>query len=116
MTTVTHIRAKKIEAFLNAKCDDYSFNQNGGKTWADWVHGVLSTLEREVDGFSGKRPFGDSGWHTSLCIGLLTVRPDIAISDPTFDEDGYIQEFEIDYDKVSSAWEDVLDYLLMPRR
>jgi len=39
---------------------------NGPSTLRYYLLALLATLWTEADGFSGKRPFGDSGWQGQL--------------------------------------------------
>jgi hypothetical protein len=47
---------------------------------------LLHTLFIEGDGFSGKRPFGNSGWEHDLELALINNK----IINGTLDEDGFI--------------------------
>lgn len=40
-------------------------------TVREYFHRLLSTLWHEEDGFSGKRPFGNSCWQLSMIYGLI---------------------------------------------
>lgn len=51
---------------------------------------LLRTLWREGEGFSGKRPFGNSGWDYDLYIALIKA----GYVEGTFDEDGFIEDFD----------------------
>jgi hypothetical protein len=59
---------------------------------ADTVRGYLVALLRELwqhgEGFSGKRPFGNSGWDWDLMPPLIKA----GYITGTLDEDGYIEE------------------------
>jgi hypothetical protein len=59
---------------------------------ADTIRGYLAALLRELwtdgEGFSGKRPFGNSGWEWDLYAAL--VRAGFVAG--TFDEDGYLED------------------------
>lgn len=46
-------------------------NDAGAKTVRDYLLMLLKTLWREQDGFSGKRPFGNSGWDYDLYTALV---------------------------------------------
>ena len=95
---------QRIEDFLNAEAID------GFDTWREWIHGTLTTLEREVDGFSGKRPHGDSGWWWGLAEGLVIIDPKIGT--PTYDADGFLDDFDPDRARVEAAWDVVVRYVL----
>lgn len=98
-----------IERFLNSPAtDDIA-------TWREWISKVLLKLEREVDGFSGKRPFGNSGWHVDLEVALAIVDPEIVLEGPTYDSDGYLERFRADKLRVAKAWDAVVAYMLQPK-
>lgn len=48
---------------------------------------LLLTLWAKQEGFSGKRPFGNSGWYHDLYKPLIAAN----LIDGEFDEDGFIQ-------------------------
>lgn len=41
-----------------------------GVTLRDWLQEVLLTFWREGDGFSGKRPLGESQWYSGIADAL----------------------------------------------
>lgn len=43
----------------------------GKVTFREYFHKLLQTLWYEDEGFSGKRPFGNSGWSWDLFRGLV---------------------------------------------
>lgn len=51
---------------------------------------LLRTLWREEEGFSGKRPFGTSGWAYDVYEPLIKA----GWVDGTLDEDGYIERVD----------------------
>ncbi len=55
MTTFTK---EQIEAAANLKM----VSELGDTTVKEWLKGLLKTLIKEEEGFSGKRPLGNSGW------------------------------------------------------
>jgi hypothetical protein len=61
---------------------------------APTVGGYLTALLREVwteqDGFSGKRPFGNSGWDADLMLPLVTA----GLITGEVDEEGYLEEYD----------------------
>ncbi len=57
---------------------------NGPVTLREYFHALLSTLWHEEEGFSGKRPFGNSGWQGDV------YRPLAKAGYVTGDEDGYV--------------------------
>lgn len=76
------------EEILNLPLDDNAAQDSRAKT----IRGYLVALAREVwnegEGFSGKRPFGNSGWQFDLYATLVKNN---AIPG-TFDEDGYLDK------------------------
>lgn len=65
-------------------------NDAGAKTVRDYFVALLRELWESEEGFSGKRPFGNSGWkhdveHAFLKAGLV---------DGMLDEDGYIAKMD----------------------
>ncbi|MBF6277015.1 hypothetical protein [Nocardia nova] len=61
---------------------------------ADTIRGyliaLLATLWREEEGFSGKRPFGNSGWRFDLYAALGHAGHIRA----SFDDDGYLEDVD----------------------
>lgn len=51
---------------------------------------LLESLWREADDFSGKRPFGSSGWQWDIYRELIEA----GFIEGTLDEDGYIDKFD----------------------
>lgn len=43
----------------------------GERTIKEWLKDLLSTLWEQGEGFSGKRPFGNSGWESTFQIVLI---------------------------------------------
>ena len=55
-------------------------NESGATNVRGYLVALLSTLWAEGEGFSGKRPFGDSGWkcdlyHPLVAAGLVRAHP-----------------------------------------
>lgn len=48
-------------------------NDAGAQTVRGYLVELLATVWREEEGFSGKRPFGNSGWQHELCDALAAV-------------------------------------------
>lgn len=61
-------------------------NDAGADTVRDYLRCLLSTLLVEQEGFSGKRPFGNSDWIGELEIALI----DAGLIEGRVDDDGYI--------------------------
>ena len=101
---------KDIQTFLNMPGAD------GEATWKDWIIEVLLTLVAEGEGFSGKRPLGNSGWEDCLAADLTIINPKIALQGTgKRNEDGGIDEdFEADWERVNRAWWKVVKALMEP--
>ena len=62
-------------------------NDAGAATVRDYLVALLAELWREEEGFSGKRPFGNSGWQSDIYDAM--ARAGYAAADPP-DGDGCI--------------------------
>jgi hypothetical protein len=60
----------------------------------DYLKELLMAVWREDEGFSGKRPFGNSGWKYEIYECLI----EYCVVPGTLDEDGYV--IEIDTEKA----------------
>lgn len=66
-------------------------------TVREYFKELLTALWNEGEGFSGKRPFGNSGWENDLAIPLIRE----GIVKGSLDEDGYINTLDQKtYDKL----------------
>ena len=72
--------SKQIREILEMK-------DEAGETIRRKLHKLLSTLWEEKEGFSGKRPFGDSGWPYEFYEILIKNRA----VEGSIDENGYIE-------------------------
>lgn len=59
-------------------------------TIRDYLRVLLETLWEEGEGFSGKRPFGNSGWDRDLYVPLVKH----GFISGKLDENGYIDEID----------------------
>lgn len=79
-------------------------NDAGVDTIRGYLAALLAELWRWGDGFSSKRPFGNSGWEHDL-YGALAKQGYIT---GKFDEDGYLEEVDEDAGnrliKAAIAW------------
>ena len=78
---------------------DIRFDSDAGDnlTIRDYLMALLEMLWHEKEGFSGKRPFGNSGWEYELVSPLIKhgyIHGD-------FDEDGYVNTYD---EKESNAY------------
>lgn len=64
-------------------------NDSGAKTVGGYLASLLTTVLEEQEGFSGKRPWGNSGWEYDLYEPLIKA----GLVKGTFDEDGYLDRF-----------------------
>ena len=68
----------------------YSDDLNQSITLREYFKKLLITLWEEGEDFSGKRPFGNSGWQYDVYSALIVE----GIIDGKFDEAGYISELD----------------------
>lgn len=61
-------------------------NDAGADTIGEYLSKLLSGVIVETEGFSGKRPFGNSGWYIELATALVSSGVTQGSVDP---EDGY---------------------------
>lgn len=62
-------------------------NDAGAATIREYLCELLSELWEKGEGFSGKRPFGNSGWDYELHVPLVKA----GLIDGSVDEDGYLE-------------------------
>ena len=61
-------------------------------TVRQYLFTLLSTLWKDGECFSGKRPFGNSGWEYDLYMPLIKA----GVINGDIDEDGYLQDCDSD--------------------
>ena len=71
-------------------------NDAGAATIRDYLIKLLRTLWSEEEGFSGKRPFGNSGWQQEVMVAMVRAG---AIKG-SFDEYGFLDSF----DRIGGDW------------
>jgi len=76
------------EEILNLKIDNDDFSDD--LTIKGYLRLLLATLWNEGESFSGKRPFGNSGWEYDLYLPL--VKAGVVVGE--LDEDGYIDSID----------------------
>lgn len=81
--------------------DDIDSNEE--VTLGEYLTLLLKTLLEEQEGFSGKRPFGNSGWMTDISIGL--VKGGAVDGRVKYDEDGFV-------DDATYSREEVMEVLM----
>jgi hypothetical protein len=65
-------------------------NDSGASTMRGYLVALLTTLWHEQEGFSGKRPFGNSGWDYDLYPPLIHA----GFVSGEIDEDGYVERVD----------------------
>jgi hypothetical protein len=65
-------------------------NDAGVDTVRAYLAELLYLVWEHEDGFSGKRPFGNSGWQSEVHEALIRA----GHLDGTFDEDGYLDDYD----------------------
>lgn len=76
------------EEMLQISFDSQDLNKE--VTIREYLHALLQTLWRENEGFSGKRPLGNSGWEYELITPLVRAG---AIKG-SLDSDGYLNDHD----------------------
>lgn len=75
----------------------YSNDLEKEVTVREFFFELLKTLWIEQEGFSGKRPFGNSGWDGNLIVCLIKnklVSGEIDLVHGELDEDGYLEIYD----------------------
>jgi hypothetical protein len=73
------------QQILNTPMDD---NDSGADSIGGYLTALLTEIWREGECFSGKRPFGNSGWEVDLYLPLVKA----GYISGTIDEDGYLDD------------------------
>lgn len=73
-------------------------NDARARTVGEYLSQLLSTLWYEGEGFSGKRPFGNSSWEFEVYEALARA----GFIHLEFDEDGYIESFSDEEEKKAN--------------
>lgn len=77
-------------------------NDAGAKTIGEYLKILLLTLWDEEADFSGKRPFGNSGWQYEIYTALISAN----VVDGKLDEYGYADE--VDYHTADSVVREII--------
>lgn len=94
--TLKNLNSAELQLVLDMPIRD---RDSGAKTPRDYFKRLLTTLWREVEEFSGKRPFGNSGWDWDLGIALTKAGYSHDFQKlVTLDEDGLVEDVHPDYD------------------
>ena len=65
-------------------------NDSGASTVRGYLVALLAELWREEEGFSGKRPFGNSSWQYDIYVPMVTA----GMISGQLDEHGYAEELD----------------------
>jgi len=90
---------------LGVACDDLSNYQD--VTIAEYLKELLLTMWKEKEGFSGKRPFGNSGWEYDVYKCLIVNN----IVEGVIDNDGYVKDCNCD--KADEIIKECINYIFM---
>lgn len=80
-------------------------NDAEAATIKDYLKALLASLMTEGEGFSGKRPFGNSGWEYDIYAALVRG----GAIEGSFDEDGFIEQ--VDDEEASAIMLKAIDAL-----
>ena len=78
-------------------------NDANAATIGEYFKKLLLTLWEEQEGFSGKRPFGNSGWDYDIYAALIKA----GAIPGKLDDDGYVDE--VDYSKADAAVKSIIE-------
>jgi hypothetical protein len=67
---------------------DPDTNDAGASTVREYLVALLAELWKAGEGFSGKRPFGNSGWEFEVYQALVAAE----LVEGAIDDDGYLDE------------------------
>lgn len=79
-------------------------NDAGATTIGDYLRRLLKTLWEEGEGFSGKRPFGNSDWEDELYSALVVGDFVGGVT-----EDGYLED--VDYKAANTLIFQCIDHV-----
>lgn len=84
MTNDEPITAEQVDAVLALSMPE---NEVNADTIRDYLVALLAALWDEGEGFSGKRPLGESGWKSRLLAPLVAA----GMIDGALDDEGYLE-------------------------
>lgn len=94
---MTNRTTEELNDILDYK---FRFDDADADSIREYFYALLFTLYQEGEGFSGKRPFGNSGWESDIFEAFVDM--DAIEGKIVRDEDGYLQDFVCNYEE---AWE-----------
>ena len=74
-------------------------NDSGASTVRGYLVALLTTLWREEEGFSGKRPFGNSSWQCDIYVPMIQA----GMIEGTVDEDGYLDDLPLSSERKADG-------------
>lgn len=77
-----------IQEVLEIKIESFDLPEEF--TLREYLKELLTELWEKEDGFSGKRPFGNSGWQYDVYCSLVKA----GYLEGTLDEEGYLEEVD----------------------
>lgn len=96
-----------VHAILGLRFDSDDLERS--VTIREYLVELLTHLWIEGESFSGKRPFGNSGWQSDLYAPLIRA----GVISGTFDEYGYI--YQCDEDAGNAAIQRAIAHLAEPQ-
>ncbi len=81
----------------------------GDTTLRQYLQLLLKTLFRESDGFSGKRPLGNSGWEIALAVGLVKAK--LLKGKLVYDRNGDVEDVEFKWTDFNRLINDAIEAL-----
>lgn len=84
-------------------------NDAGAATVGDYLVALVRKVWKYGEGFSGKRPFGNSGWEYDIYLAL----GEAGLIEVSYDESGYYLQ-EVDRDAADALVNKAIDHLWEP--
>ncbi len=82
------VKQKTQEIWLDIEIESLDFDKS--ITLRGYLKELLRTMWIKGEGFSGKRPFGNSGWKYDVYGALIQNK----IIEGSLDEDGYVKQID----------------------
>jgi hypothetical protein len=98
---VPEVKKPKGKGLLDALEVRFDSDAGDDLTVRDYLKTLLQTMWEEGEGFSGKRPFGNSGWEYDLYKPLIAA----GFIKGKLDSDGYVETVD---DKASAYVGDLI--------
>lgn len=78
-----------LDAALEVRFDS---DAGDNLTVREWLCSLLTTVWIKQEGFSGKRPWGNSGWHCDVFTALIKA----GFMEGRIDDEGYLEDWDDD--------------------